>query len=78
MDNPRPERGRMGRMGKGEAYQARGAKTRIAYTGHNSMAYFSQASRDEPPVAVPALVSLMIVRTVAMQRPQFRRQPRHS
>jgi hypothetical protein len=53
-------------------------EARIAYTVHNSTASISQASRDEPPVAFPALASLMIVRTVAMQRPQFRRQPRHS
>jgi hypothetical protein len=50
----------------------------LAYTGHNRIASVSQASRDEPLVAVSALASLMIVRTVAMQRPQFRRQPRHS
>jgi hypothetical protein len=33
--------------------------------------------RDKPPVTVAALASLMIDRTVAMQRPQFRPQPRH-
>jgi hypothetical protein len=64
-------------MGKGEADRARGAKTRIAYTAHNTLASVSQGSQDEPPVAVPALASLMIVLTVAMQRPQFRLQPRH-
>jgi len=65
-------------VGKGEAAEGRGAKRRMAYRGHSAAASISQASRDEPPVAVPALASLMIVRTVAMQRPQFRRQPRHS
>ena len=59
---------------KGSAAQA----DATAYTGHNSIASASQASRDEPPDAVSALASLMIVRTVAMQRPQFRPQPRHT
>jgi len=65
-----------GGMGKGQAWLE--PETRLAYTGHNSIASASQASRDEPPDAVSALASLMIVRTVAMQRPQFRRQPRHT
>ena len=63
-------------MGKGQAWLE--PETRLSYTGHNSIASASQASRDEPPDAVSALASLMIVRTVAMQRPQFRRQPRHT
>jgi hypothetical protein len=63
--------------GKGEVVRARGAKTRIAYPGHNTLASVSRALRDEPPIAVAALASLMIDRTVAMQRPQFRPQPRH-
>jgi len=67
----------MGGMGKGEADRAGGGKTRIAYTAHNTIASVSQGSRDEPQIAVSALASLMIVLTVAMQRPQFRLQPRH-
>jgi hypothetical protein len=63
--------------GKGEVVRARGAKTRIAYPGHNTLASVSRALRDEPPIAVAALASLMIDRTVAMQRPQFSPQPRH-
>jgi hypothetical protein len=52
--------------------------TRIAYRAHSAAEFVSEASRDESPVAFPALASLIIVLTVAMQRPQFRRQPRHS
>ena len=45
--------------------------------GQSAAASISQASRDAPPAAVPAPASLMTVRTVAMQRPQLRLQPRY-
>jgi hypothetical protein len=64
-------------MGKERRIEPAAGRRGLPYTAHNTLASVSQGSRDEPQVNVPALASLMIVLTVAMQRPQFRLQPRH-